>query len=199
MLVYIFLQFRFIQHMMFSVRQGKKRCGTKWNETEKKEGRRKIRRKRWKRDTCSSSGYTMCTRQPYDYIHLTKCCAHFKNNPNWNREPIESSWTRASLSLLLCLSSHLTVETSVQKMPCGPSKPLFYIIKVVNHSHTNTRAHTSNEKEMKNEGIRFLLFPSPHRLSLLSSFNTSGTNNNINNKNRATERMIFMKKKANKL
>lgn len=113
-----------------------------------------------------------------------------------NREFLNKSF---SLSLLLCLSSHLTVETSVQKMPCGPSKPLFYIIKVVNHSHTNTRAHTSNEKEMKNEGIRFLLFPSPHRLSLLSSFNTSGTNNNINNKNRATERMIFMKKKANKL
>lgn len=42
------------------------------------------------------------------------------------------------------------LKCSVQKMPCGPSKPLFYIIKVVNHLHTNThieRERSGGEQE----------------------------------------------------
>lgn len=202
----IFLFTFAVSNIWYPVRQ-EERCETKRNEAKIK----------MRRSTDESDRHAPSTRHSYDYIHFNKMLCSFrkqsqlKRKANW--EFLNKCTNRFSFSFSLSFSPssvHLTVEASVQKIPCGPSKPLFYIIKVVNHSHTNTRIRTTHPSKHGKQCEILSLFLS-HTIHLPPwpppssppAHNQHTHQYALTTKNRATKKetceIIFMKKCANKL
>lgn len=110
-------------------------CGTKWNGT-----RKKMRRRRWKRNM-----YTAIVRL---YSFNKMLCSFQKQSQlkqKANREFLNKC-TGLSLSLSVCLYIWQLKLLSRKCSAVHQNRCFIYIIKVVNHSHTNTRIHTPREK-----------------------------------------------------